>query len=59
MKLTQFADYAETKWARKARVIFFNQNLRTIKEIDEKMEDLPDFETLNNKWYKYLKDNFY
>ena len=58
MKLTQFTDYAETKWARKARMIFFNQNLRTIKEIDEKLEDLPDFETLNNKWYKYLKDNF-
>ena len=58
IKLTQFSDYAETKWARKARVIFFKQNLRTIKEIDEKLESLPDFKALNSKWYKYLKDNF-
>ena len=56
--LTQFADYAETKWAPNARVILFKQNLRTIREIEEQLKKLPDFNQLNDKWYKYLKDNY-
>lgn len=58
IKLTEFSSYAETRYAPKARNIFFKQNLRTIGEIEDLMKSLPDFETLNNKWYNYLKDNY-
>lgn len=57
-KLTEFSDYAETKWARKARTIFFKQNLRTLREIYDHLDSLPDFYELNKKWYKYLKENY-
>ena len=58
IKLTEFSAYAETKWAKKARVIFMKQNLRTLREIYDKLDNLPDFNELNKEWYKYLKENY-
>lgn len=58
MSLTEFSNYAEMKWARKIRSLFFKLDLRNLKVINETLEKLPDFDTLNNKWYQYLKDNY-
>lgn len=56
--LSEFSQWAETKWARNAQKIFFNQNLRTMKEIEAKLATLPEFNSINNQWYNYLKQNF-
>lgn len=59
MAITQFADYAELKYAKDARKIFFKyNNVRTLEELEEKMSELPDFNSLNSKWYKWLQNNF-
>lgn len=57
-KLSEFSDYAETRYAPKARAILFKQNLRTLREVYNKLKTLPDFFELSRKWYKYLKDNY-
>lgn len=59
MAITQFADYAELKYAKDARKIFFKyNNVRTLEELEEKMSELPDFNSLNSKWYRWLQNNF-
>ena len=54
----EFSDYAEMRWAPDARGIFFNHHYKTMQEIEDARDHLPDFDALNSKWYPYLQDNF-
>ncbi len=57
--MSRFSDYAEMRWAPDARALFFGMsNIRTLGEIEELRSELPDFDTLNKKWYPYLQDNY-
>lgn len=55
---TQFVNYAELRHAPNVRKLFFNNRYRTISEIEDARSYLPDFDSLNDKWYKYLQDNY-
>jgi len=57
-KLSLFADYAELKYTKTAKKIFFDNQYRTLGELYAELEALPSFNSLNSIWYPYLQNNF-
>lgn len=56
--LSKFLDYSEMKWAKNVRKIFMSNQYRTIDEIEDALDSLTNFKDLQQKWYKYLQDNY-
>lgn len=57
-KLSVFVDYAELKYTKNAKKLFFSNQYRSLDDLYDALEELPDFNSVNNKWYPYLQDRF-
>lgn len=56
--ITAFSSYAELKYAPTARQLMMSFMMGTRKSIQNMLLDYPSFSALNNKWYKYLQNNY-
>ena len=54
----QFSSYAELRYAPDVRILFFKIHVVNLRDIIDQLEELPDFEQLNSKWYPYLKNEY-
>lgn len=55
---SQFNSYAELRYAPDVRILFFKFNGTKLSDVYSQLSNLPDFNQLNEKWYKFLQNQF-